>query len=85
MHASLVVLGSSLQRPLHHSLTHLCHAPNPAVLGTCRFSYHPFLCPVSATDEVHAGVRDDIWGFFTTAAALLTPVSPFQRVYDRFR
>ena len=59
--------------------------PHAVVLGNCRICYHPFLCPVSATDEAHAGVRDDIWGFFITAAALLMPVSPFQRVYDRFR
>ena len=60
-------------------------AADALVLDSCRFTYHPYQCPTSAGDEACSGVRDDIWGFFLTAAALLLPVAPFQRVFDRFR
>ena len=59
-------------------LTQRCCSP-------CRVYYQPYVCPKTATDKAHAGMRDDVWGFFITAAALLLPVAPFQRVYDRFR
>ena len=43
------------------------------------------MCPMAATDLAHSGQRDDMWGLMVTAAAMMLPVSPFERVLKRWR
>ena len=37
---------------------------------------HPHMHPCSATDPATAGVKDDIWGFFMVAAAMVCQYHP---------